>query len=171
LESNRILAAFVRDARLKRDLSQARLAKNAGVSLRQLTILEAGGNVSVAFLVKIMKALEITSVPVGDDEWLLAQPGVIDVMALIATAEAIAQHVNALRDIAVAAAVANPPRPLRDSKAVEAFAARHAGDERAPERLERAARRLATDVATVPPAPPLQAEPRERRARKSSRRR
>jgi transcriptional regulator with XRE-family HTH domain len=60
------LSAYIRLRRTQRNLTQERLAKLAGVSRRQLALLEDGKNVSLLFLTKIARALEITDLPVGD---------------------------------------------------------------------------------------------------------
>jgi transcriptional regulator with XRE-family HTH domain len=59
------LGEYIRLCRLGRNLTQERLAKLAGVSRRQLSLLEDGRNVSVLFLIKICKVLEIDELPLG----------------------------------------------------------------------------------------------------------
>lgn len=59
------LGDYIRLRRQQRNLTQERLAKLAGVSRRQLSLLEDGRNVSVLFLLKIVEALDLTEVPVG----------------------------------------------------------------------------------------------------------
>jgi transcriptional regulator with XRE-family HTH domain len=68
------LADVIRLRRLQRNLSQERLAKLAGVSRRQLSLLEDGRNVSILFLIKIAKALELTEIPIGDLRLHASQP-------------------------------------------------------------------------------------------------
>lgn len=59
------LGEYIRLRRLARHLTQERLAKLAGVSRRQLSLLEDGRNVSVLFLIKICNVLEIDELPLG----------------------------------------------------------------------------------------------------------
>lgn len=60
------LGALIRIHRRKRGYTQDRLARLAGVSRRQLSLLEDGANVSLAFLVKVTHVLKITALPLGD---------------------------------------------------------------------------------------------------------
>jgi transcriptional regulator with XRE-family HTH domain len=60
------LGQVIRLRRIQRNLTMDRLARMAGVSRRQLSLLEDGHNVSLLFLTKIAKVLEITDLPVGD---------------------------------------------------------------------------------------------------------
>jgi transcriptional regulator with XRE-family HTH domain len=68
------LAEVIRLRRLQRNLTQERLAKMAGVSRRQLSLLEDGRNVSLLFLTKIARALELTELPVGELRVRASQP-------------------------------------------------------------------------------------------------
>jgi len=68
------LSDVIRLRRLQRNLTQERLAKMAGVSRRQLSLLEDGRNVSLLFLTKIARALELTELPIGDLRLRAAPP-------------------------------------------------------------------------------------------------
>jgi len=61
-----MLGETVRQARIKKNLTQARLAKLAGVSRRHLAALEKGANVSVNILQRVANVLELTEIPLGD---------------------------------------------------------------------------------------------------------
>jgi transcriptional regulator with XRE-family HTH domain len=61
-----MLGDTVRQARIKKNLTQARLAKLAGVSRRHLAALEKGANVSVNILQRVANVLELTEIPLGD---------------------------------------------------------------------------------------------------------
>ena len=61
-----MLGQSVRDARLKKGFTQARLAKMAGVSRRHLAALEKGANVSVSILQRVANVLELTEIQLGD---------------------------------------------------------------------------------------------------------
>jgi len=85
---------FIRLARIERNLTQARLAELAGVSRRQLHQMERGANVSLAFLVKVAGALELTEVPIG---FLTLRAATAATPALLAAAKALAVMRNALK--------------------------------------------------------------------------
>jgi transcriptional regulator with XRE-family HTH domain len=59
------LPDIIRLRRKQRNLTQEQLAKMAGVSRRQLSLLEDGANVSLLFLLKVCKALELTDLQIG----------------------------------------------------------------------------------------------------------
>jgi transcriptional regulator with XRE-family HTH domain len=61
-----MLGETVRATRLERGLTQARLAKLAGVSRRHLAALEKGANVSVAVLRKVASVLELSEISLGE---------------------------------------------------------------------------------------------------------
>ena len=61
-----MLGDTVRQARIKKNLTQARLAKLAGVSRRHLAALEKGANVSVNLLQRVAGVLELTEISLGD---------------------------------------------------------------------------------------------------------
>jgi transcriptional regulator with XRE-family HTH domain len=61
-----MLGNTVREARIRKGLTQARLAKLAGVSRRHLAALEKGANVSVNILQRVAAVLELTEITIGD---------------------------------------------------------------------------------------------------------
>jgi transcriptional regulator with XRE-family HTH domain len=61
-----MLGQTIRAARIKQGLTQARLARLAGVSRRHLAALEKGANVSVLVLKKVASVLELTDIDLGD---------------------------------------------------------------------------------------------------------
>jgi transcriptional regulator with XRE-family HTH domain len=61
-----MLGNTVREARIRKGFTQARLAKLAGVSRRHLAALEKGANVSVNILQRVATVLELTEIPLGD---------------------------------------------------------------------------------------------------------
>jgi len=61
-----MLGQTIRAARIKKGLTQARLARLAGVSRRHLAALEKGANVSVLVLKKVASVLELTEIDLGD---------------------------------------------------------------------------------------------------------
>jgi len=58
------LGESLRAARSQKKLTQAQLARVAGVSRRHLAAVEGGANVSVAVLLKLVKALEISELTI-----------------------------------------------------------------------------------------------------------
>ncbi|HUR80052.1 MAG TPA: helix-turn-helix domain-containing protein [Thermoanaerobaculia bacterium] len=61
-----MLGETVREARIRKNLTQARLAKLAGVSRRHLAALEKGANVSVNILQRVASVLELAEIQIGD---------------------------------------------------------------------------------------------------------
>lgn len=60
-----MLGAIVRETRIKKGLTQAKLARLAGVSRRHLAALEKGANVSVLVLKKVASVLDLTQIQLG----------------------------------------------------------------------------------------------------------
>lgn len=61
-----MLGDTVREARIRKGLTQARLAKLAGVSRRHLAALEKGANVSINILQRVANVLELNEIQLGD---------------------------------------------------------------------------------------------------------
>ena len=61
-----MLGDTIREARIRKGLTQARLASLAGVSRRHLAALEKGANVSVSILQRVAAVLEVTEIDLGD---------------------------------------------------------------------------------------------------------
>ncbi|HEY0143976.1 MAG TPA: helix-turn-helix domain-containing protein [Thermoanaerobaculia bacterium] len=62
-----MLGEAIREARIRKNLTQARLARLAGVSRRHLAALEKGANVSVNVLKKVATVLELREINLGGD--------------------------------------------------------------------------------------------------------
>jgi transcriptional regulator with XRE-family HTH domain len=60
-----MLGETVREARIRKGLTQAKLARMAGVSRRHLAALEKGANVSISVLKKVAAVLELTTIQLG----------------------------------------------------------------------------------------------------------
>jgi transcriptional regulator with XRE-family HTH domain len=60
-----MLGDTVRTTRIRRGLTQAKLARLAGVSRRHLAALEKGANVSIAVLRKVANVLELNEIDLG----------------------------------------------------------------------------------------------------------
>jgi transcriptional regulator with XRE-family HTH domain len=61
-----MLGDVVRETRIKKGLTQAKLARMAGVSRRHLAALEKGANVSVAVLKKVAAVLDLQEIQLGE---------------------------------------------------------------------------------------------------------
>src|ERR1700760_1793277 len=61
-----MLGEIVRSTRIKRGLTQARLARLADVSRRHLAALEKGANVSINVLQKVAAVLELDEINLGE---------------------------------------------------------------------------------------------------------
>ncbi|MEA2572577.1 MAG: Helix-turn-helix domain [Acidobacteriota bacterium] len=61
-----MLGQQVRETRIKKNLTQAKLARLAGVSRRHLAALEKGANVSVLVLKKVAGVLDLKDIQLGD---------------------------------------------------------------------------------------------------------
>jgi transcriptional regulator with XRE-family HTH domain len=61
-----MLGETVRSTRIKRGLTQARLARLAGVSRRHLAALEKGANVSILVLRKVASVLDLAEINLGE---------------------------------------------------------------------------------------------------------
>ena len=70
----------VRLRRLQLGLTQEKVAKMAKVSRRQLSLLEDGRNVSLLFLMKIARVLEISELPIGELRLRGTQPEVTTIV-------------------------------------------------------------------------------------------
>ena len=81
------LPDVIRQRRRQRNLTQEQLARMAGVSRRQLSLLEDGANVSLVFLLKVAKALELTELQIGALRLRSALP---ELGPLIVAADAVA---------------------------------------------------------------------------------
>jgi transcriptional regulator with XRE-family HTH domain len=82
-----MLGETVRTTRIKRSLTQARLARMAGVSRRHLAALEKGANVSINVLRKVASVLELTEISLSDELTVqtAGDPGAVNVPLLAET--------------------------------------------------------------------------------------
>lgn len=60
-----MLGDVVRETRIKKGLTQAQLARMAGVSRRHLAAMEKGANVSIAVMMKVTAVLGLTEIQIG----------------------------------------------------------------------------------------------------------
>ena len=95
----RTFGSVVRAARLARKMTQAELARTAGVSLAQLALFEKGRNVSLLFLLKVANALDL-SIALDGTEQPAAANGGLDVFELVRITDLFAALVDHLRGFA-----------------------------------------------------------------------
>jgi transcriptional regulator with XRE-family HTH domain len=106
---------IVREARIRKGLTQARLARLAGVSRRHLAALEKGANISLLVLRKVASVLELREIPLGDVALLPdSQPAPFNVALLTDTlreARTGARRVEAILSRAEGIASGDGPEP------------------------------------------------------------
>jgi len=170
------LPSLIRLQRERRGLTQDRLAKLAGVSRGQLIAFENGGNTSLAFLIKIANALELTELRIGA---LNLRPSPPDLTMLIVAGNAISaarrvvDQATGVSDeltaasASVSALLDRALKPVPET-GVEQAAARLAS---APPEKRGATRRALRDVAESPGAIVRTARSRSAPATKPSARR
>ena len=146
------LGALIRAARLARKLTQQRAARAAGVSRRQWALLETGGNVSVAFLLKVAQSLELTTIPLSGTVRVLRGSGEYNAFDLLDIADGVSGLADRLRDFAITGLLPPSERvELKDAPAIRAFLERHSELSAAGvAAIDRTLREIATEA-----APPL----------------
>lgn len=158
------LGAFVRAARTARGINQARAAREAKVSRKQLALLEKGGNVSVKFLLKLARYLEVDALPLDGQVRLVAGEVGLNVVELLRYVEFLATLVQHLHGFAVQAALPPSQRgTLKDTLALREFVARQLSDDAGARRLAAAIFQLSDEV-------PPTLRPRAAAVKKSQRR-
>jgi transcriptional regulator with XRE-family HTH domain len=169
------LGAFVRAARMARGITQARAAREARVSRKQLALLEKGGNVSVKFLLRLARYLDVTHLPLDGTVQLVAGQGGLNVFELLQALDLLAAFVEHLRGFAMDAVL--PPserKKLIDTPAFRDFVTALLGEGNAAgtERLAQAITRFTDDATGRTPLPRAAEEPaaHTRPARRSRKR-
>jgi transcriptional regulator with XRE-family HTH domain len=123
-----MIGATIRAARIARGHTQQSLAKAAKVSRGNLALLEQGGNVSIRYLLKIARVLELTDIPLGGTVQLTSgREDGLNVFGLLQSFDVIAAVVDHLRGAVVNAVL--PPSEhadLKDSAVLKELAAKHA---------------------------------------------
>jgi transcriptional regulator with XRE-family HTH domain len=109
-----MLGDTVREARIRKNLTQARLAKLAGVSRRHLAALEKGANVSINILQRVAQVLDLAEIQLGDLS-LKSKDGDRNINYALVTdaireARADAEHAQALL-ARTESLLGNPPGP------------------------------------------------------------
>ncbi len=168
----RSIGATVRAARVARGLTQQKAAREAKVSRAQLAMLERGGNVSIKFLLKIAKFLNLTTIPLNGAVQLTSGHEGLNVLELIQSLDLVAALVEHLRTFAINAVLPASERgQLEDTLALREFVAKHLGDDAGLQRLANAVVRLSDDVPAHATPPPVSEEKAVAAPSRNSRRR
>lgn len=91
------LPGLIRLRREQRNLTQEGLAKLAKVSRGQLIAFEKGGNVTLHFLLKVARALDMTDLPLAE---LNLRPAAPDITVLVTAVNAISTAERMLASVA-----------------------------------------------------------------------
>jgi transcriptional regulator with XRE-family HTH domain len=148
----KLVGSVIQGARLKLGLTQQRAAKLAGVSRKQWALLEKGENVSVVFLLKVMRALGLTQCPIADDLEVTSSPrGGIDADEVLRLAAELTLLGERLERLAFDA-VLPPSERAGEAAAIDAYL--RGSDDLPPAaqaRLKETLHRVASDSPAVPP--------------------
>jgi transcriptional regulator with XRE-family HTH domain len=145
-EETRALGEFIRAARVAKGINQLRAAREARVSRRQLDILERGGNVSVKFLLKVARYLQLTALPLDGSVQLVAGVAGVNIFELMQSLDLIFALVERTRDLAMNAVLPPSERGvITDTPALKDFIARHVGNPEGAARLARAMMELSEE--------------------------
>lgn len=118
------LGAFIRAARVARGINQLRLAREARVSRKQLALLEQGGNVSVKFLLRVARFLDLSTIPLDGSVQLASGQSGLNVFGMLQALDFLAAFIEYLRNSTMDAVM--PPserRHLTDTPAFRDFVA------------------------------------------------
>jgi transcriptional regulator with XRE-family HTH domain len=169
-EALQSIGATIRAARIARGHTQQSLAKEAKVSRGNLALLEQGGNVSIRYLLKIARVLELTDIPLGGTVQLTSgKEDGLNVFRLIESFDLLAVILDHLRHSVMNAVLpASERSELKDTVALKDFVTRHLGNSGGVERLAKAIVQLSDDVAAGA-SPPRVGEVEKNRTRSSRR--
>ena len=158
----KLVGSVIQGARLKLGLTQQRAAKLADVSRKQWALLEKGENVSVVFLLKVMRALGLTQCPIADDLEVTSSTSGIDADEVLRLAAELTLLGERLERLAFDA-VLPPSERAGDAAAIDAYL--RGGDDLPPAvqaRLKETLHRVASDSPAVPPQSPPATRTRKR---------
>jgi transcriptional regulator with XRE-family HTH domain len=140
-----------------RGLTQQRAAKEAKVSRAQLALLEQGGNVSIKFLLKIARFLDLTDIPLDGGVQLRTGAGEgLNVVELVDALDLVASLVEHVRGVAISSILPPSERAkLQDTHALREFVGKHLGDDSSIQRIASAIAALSDDspAGASPPRP------------------
>lgn len=134
------LGTLLRDARRARRLSQQAVVAEAGISRAQLTAVENGANVSMLFLLKLARVLDlpvsVAGVPLDSQVSSVRTTAALDAIQVLRVADLLAGLGDDLRNLAVEASLPESERGrLNDSLALKEFVSRHVTNEQELQRL------------------------------------
>lgn len=140
---------LVHETRLRKNLTQQRAARGAGISRKQWALLEQGHNLSAVFMQKVASYLELSVIPLGEGLQATTESGGgVDVTALFGLADEMAAFATAfaerLRAFAIEAVLPASERS-RDAEAIARFIARTKESAEDSKQLSRAIHDLAAD--------------------------
>lgn len=165
------LGAALKALKEARGVSQARLARIAGVSRRHVSVALAGGNITISILKKLMRALRAESIPIGELVEVSGELGGVDTSVLVAVADQLDHGVDTIS--AVATSLRMYSKPAAPPTSVNAKAAALVCDfaarvHRISDPTELAAFERALEAALRPDPPTRGGEPQPAR-RKTTR--
>jgi transcriptional regulator with XRE-family HTH domain len=141
---------LVHETRLRKNLTQQRAAREAGISRKQWALLEDGHNLSAVFIQKVASYLELSVIPLGEGLQATTESGGgVDVTALFGLADELVASATAfaerLRAFAMEAVLPASERS-GDAEAIARFIARtKEGASEDSKQLSRAIHDLAAD--------------------------
>jgi transcriptional regulator with XRE-family HTH domain len=118
---------LVHETRVRKNLTQQRAAREAGISRKQWALLEEGHNLSAVFIQKVARYLELSVIPLGEGLQATTESGGgVDVTALLGLADELVAFANAfaerLRAFAIDAVLPASER-TEDAEAIAGFVA------------------------------------------------
>src|ERR1051326_5630458 len=94
-----------------RGVSQARLARIAGVSRRHVSVALAGGNITISILKKLMRALRAESIPIGELSAVSGELAGVDAAVLVAVADQLDHGIGTISAAATRRMYSKPAAP------------------------------------------------------------
>jgi transcriptional regulator with XRE-family HTH domain len=164
------LGGMIRAARKARGYTQQEVADGADVSRAQLADFEKGANVSLLFLLKIARFLDISNLSLTGGVEVTTTATGIDVVHLFRLLDLLNVTIEEVRSGIVDAAFPPSERSgnLRDTPVLKAFFEKHGGDDRGLARLAAALVGETDDKPDIrEPTASTGPAPRARRSRKA----
>jgi transcriptional regulator with XRE-family HTH domain len=116
------LGAALKALKEARGVSQARLARIAGVSRRHVSVALAGGNITISILKKLMRALRAESIPIGDLTAVSGELDGVDAAVLVAVADQLDQGLETISAAATSLRMYSTPAAAPSSVNAKAAA-------------------------------------------------
>ena len=130
------LGTFVRASRVARGMTQVRVARDAKVSRKQLALLENGENISVKFLLRVARYLELETLPLDGRVSLASGDAGLNVVEVLRYLDLIGALVEQLRAFAMQAVLPPSERgELKDTPALGEFLVKQLNSQTGAERL------------------------------------